>query len=393
MKIPVRNLYYLLLYAWGHFQPGTATDVGADASPDLPNLFAKILIDRTRVLLRRGLDRGYRAESEETRSPRERLLIGDILKRQTLRRGAAVCEIDELTNDVLNNRILLSSLLRLASCSDVKPDLRHDLRIVASRMAGVSKLRLSANLFYRVQLSRNTSQYGLLMKICEFVFWALMPEQDGSSSRFQSILDDEMRMSAIFEEFLRGFYRTELRDCHVGSEMMSWSASAIDSNHLALLPAMQTDITIRSARETTIVDAKFYREVLGGGRYSARLRSAHLYQLATYLAHAQRREPARRIRGLLVYPQVHHALDLDYEILGFPVRVSTVDLSAPWRQIREELLSVQGEGKEDVQHFASEFTGPRRRGAPSGEGVVAPLEHSGRGKAASIKSNEERDGT
>src|SRR5690606_28009497 len=144
----------------------------------------------------------------------------------------------------------------------------------------------------------------------------------------------------------------------VGSEMMSWSASAIDASHLTLLPSMQTDITIRSERETVIVDAKFYREALGGGRYSARLRSAHLYQLATYLAHAQKREPARRIRGLLVYPQVHRALDLNYEILGFPVRIATVDLSAQWAEIRKELLSVQRERNEAGPQFDRQTVGP-----------------------------------
>ncbi|RUU14455.1 hypothetical protein EOD23_00985 [Mesorhizobium sp. USDA-HM6] len=345
MKIPIRNLYYLLLYAWGYFQAGAVTDVGTDNSPDLPNLFARILVERTRTLLRRGLDRGYHSQIQETRAPRGRLLVGEVVKQQTLRRGAVVCQTDELTSDVLHNRILLSSLLRLAHCTEVRSDVRHDLQIVASRFQGVSPIRLSADIFHRVQLSRNTSQYGLLMKICEFVFWSLMPDQDGSNSRFQNILDDETRMSAVFEEFLRGFYRAELRDRSVGSEMMTWSASARNPSHLVLLPAMQTDITIRSATETLIIDAKFYREALGGGRYSARLRSAHLYQLATYLTHAQKREPGRLIRGLLVYPQTQSALDLEYEMLGFPVRVSTVDLSAGWMQIRDELLSFLGSAR------------------------------------------------
>lgn len=340
MRIPVRNLYYMLLYAWGHFRAGAVADVGTDDSPALPNLFARILLERTRALLRRGLDCGYRSHIEETRAPRGRLLIGDILKQQTLRRGAVVCETDELTNDVLHNRILLSSFLLLANCGDVNSELRHEMRMIASRFSGVSPLRLTANAFHRVQLCRNTSQYGLLMKICEFVFWSLMPDQVGSNSRFQDILDDETRMSAVFEEFLRGFYRSELPDCRVNSEIMSWSASALDTSHLALLPAMQTDITIRSPTQTTVVDAKYYREALGGGRYSARLRPAHLYQLATYLMHAQKREPEHPIRGLLIYPKVQSQLELEYEMLGFPVGIYTVDLSASWMQIRGELLSL-----------------------------------------------------
>lgn len=343
MKIPIRNLYYLLLYAWGHFQAGAVRDVGAVDSPDLPSLFARILIDRCHALLRRGLDRGYQSTIEETKAPRGRLLLNQIAAKQTLRRGIAVCETDELTCDVLHNRILLTTLLKLASCGNVKPSLRHELRLTAIRIRDVTPVRLSADIFHRVQLSRNTSQYGLLMKVCEFVFWSQMPDQQGAGSRFQDILEDETRMSAVFEEFLRGFYRSELLGCSVGSEVMPWSASSADKSDLLVLPAMQTDITIRTPTDTTIVDAKYYREALGGGRYEPRLRSAHLYQLATYLAHAQKREPNRMIRGLLIYPLVQRPLNLRYEILGFPVVVATIDLSADWMEIRNELIRIFAE--------------------------------------------------
>ncbi|MDR9812123.1 5-methylcytosine restriction system specificity protein McrC [Rhizobium hidalgonense] len=340
MKIPIRNLYYLLLYAWGHFQAGAVKDVGADDSPELPNLFSRVLVDRSHALLRRGLDRGYQATIEETRAPRGRLLLNQVAAKQTLRRSMTVCETDELTCDVLHNRILLTTLLKLSNCTDVKPSLRHELRLTAARIHDVTPLRLSADVFHRVQLSRSTSQYGFLMKVCEFVFWSLMPDQQGSNSRFQDILEDETRMSAVFEEFLRGFYRAELSACSVGSEIMPWSASAADNAALAVLPAMQTDITIRTPTDTIIVDAKYYREALGGGRYTPRLRSGHLYQLATYLAHAKKRESDRRIRGVLVYPMVQTSLKLQYELLGFPVLVATVDLAAEWVKIRDELLAI-----------------------------------------------------
>ena len=90
MTIPVRNIYYLLLYAWGHFKSGGVRDVGADESPDLPNLLGKVLNEGTHRLLRRGLDRGYIEVTEETRSPRGKLRLDVITKQQTLLRGFAV---------------------------------------------------------------------------------------------------------------------------------------------------------------------------------------------------------------------------------------------------------------------------------------------------------------
>ena len=339
-KIPVRNIYFLLLYAWGHFQSGAERDVGLDDSPDLPSLLAKVLNQATHRLLRRGLDRGYLEVTEETRSPRGKMQLDVMAKQQSMLRGFAVCDVDELTPDVLHNQILRATLTNLASCSDVDKKLRHDLQMTARRIAGVSPIRLSANLFSRVQLSRNTSEYGLLIRVCELVFHALLPDEQGSGSKFQSIIEDEKRMPALFEEFLRNFYRAELDDFKVGGEQMRWLATAKNEADLTYLPVMRTDITLRSKNRTIIADAKYYKDALSGGRYTSRVRSDHLYQLSTYLAHVQSREPKCVPSGILIYPSVGEHLRLEYDLLGKPVAIASVDLSAEWSDIREELLGI-----------------------------------------------------
>ena len=255
-------------------------------------------------------------------------------------RGMAVCDLDDLTPDVLHNQILKASLVSLARCVDLERNLQHDLRTAAIRMVGVSPIRLSANLFYRVQLSRNTSQYGFLMRICELVFHSLLPDTQGGGSRFQAILEDETRMPALFEDFLRNFYKAELPGYSAASEIMSWAAEAEDEADLALLPIMKTDITLRSKDRTIVADAKYYREALAGGRYSSKVRSAHLYQLSTYLAHVREKEPGTSLSGLLIYPTNGQSFRMEYRLLETPVTIATIDLGAEWRTIREELLTM-----------------------------------------------------
>lgn len=340
VTIPVRNIYYLLLYAWGHFNSGGVRDVGADQSPDLPNLLGKVLNDGTHRLLRRGLDRGYIDITEETRSPRGKLRLDVMTKQQTMLRGFAVCDLDELTPDVLHNQVLKASLLSLATCVDVEKNLRHELMTSARRMARVSPIRLSANLFHRVQLSRNTSQYGFLMRVCDLVFHALLPDEKGGDTKFQSILEDETRMSTIFEDFLRNFYRSELPGYSAASEIMPWLAEADEDNDLTYLPIMKTDITLRSETRTIVADAKYYRDILAGGRYDPKVRSAHLYQLSTYLAHVRHQSPEKDLLGLLIYPSGGQSLRLSYRLLGTPLTVATVDLSAEWEEIHHELIEL-----------------------------------------------------
>ena len=340
IKIPVRNLYYLLLYSWGHFKSGVARDFGADESPDLPNLLAKVLNDGVHRLLRRGLDRGYIDTTEETRSPRGKLRLDLMTKQQTLLRGFAVCDVDELTFNVLHNQILLASLKNMVACNGVKLSLRKELQATLRRISGVSQIRLTADLFHRVQLSRNTAQYGFLMRVCELLFHSLLPDDKGTGSRFHSILEDEIRMPALFEDFLRNFYRSELHGFTAGGEKMLWIATAKNEADLAFLPVMYTDITLRTKDQTIVVDAKYYKNALSGGRDKEKVISKDLYQLSTYLAHVRVREPEQEISGMLIYPVMDKNIRLNYQLLGIPVKIATVDLSAEWPDIHTELLSL-----------------------------------------------------
>lgn len=341
MTIPVQNIYYLLLYAWGHFRGGLTTAVGVEDSPDLPNLLARVLHEGVQRLLRRGLDRGYVSEIEETRSLRGRVQLGAVARQQTLLRGTVICELDELTHDVLHNRIIKSTLYSLAGSASVEKKLRHEIRLLCQRLPpDIASIRLRSSDFGRVQLSRSTSQYGFLIKLCQFVFMSLMPSEGGSEGKFQSILEDETRMSALFEEFLRNFYRIELTDFSTSAEIMPWQSSSEDSGALDLLPVMKTDLTIRGKDKVVVIDAKYYKDILARGRHESKLRSSHLYQLHTYLAHVRDQDPTKNVRGALIYPSSQASMRLKYELLGTPVMVATVDLNQKWKDIHLELINL-----------------------------------------------------
>lgn len=340
-RIPIRNLYYLFCYAWARFpDQAQAVEVGVDDCPDLPNLFARVLINSANRLMRRGLDRGYREFVEETRSPRGRMLIGEIVKRQTLLRGAVVCAFDELTPDVLHNQIIKATALSLARARGISPEHSHELRLIALRMSGVRDIRLTGDCFHRVQLSRNTGQYASVLKLCELVFRALLPEEDGQGSRFAEILEDEVTMSAVFEEFLLNFYRHEQRTFTARAESWPWDGVSLEPGSEGLLPQMITDITLRSRERTIVIDAKFYKEALAASHGAKKVRSGHLYQLLAYMEHANLRSPHMPCDGALIYPAVGDPIALRYRLRGHEVVVRSIDLTREWRAIHDELRAL-----------------------------------------------------
>jgi 5-methylcytosine-specific restriction enzyme subunit McrC len=181
------------------------------------------------------------------------------------------------------------------------------------------------------------------MRLCEFVFWSLLPDEPGNGTRFQQVLEDEVRMSAVFEDFLRNFYQLHRTDYSVRAESLDWDVTEATEYDLALLPRMVTDITLRHPNHTIVIDAKFYKKSLVESPYGERVQSQHLYQLVTYLQHARIRHRDKGLSGMLIYPQVDRPLRLRYRLLGIPVMVATVDLSLEWRKIEAELRELLDE--------------------------------------------------
>lgn len=343
MTIPIRNLYYIFCYAWEYFPAGETTDVGEDECPDLKNLFAKLLIDGLHRLIRRDLDRGYVEAVEDTRLCRGRLLLDPMIKRQTLSQGVAVCQFDEFRTDILHNQILKATARLLANTDGVLREYQHELRLMVRKFEPVSDIHLSGSAFRRVQLTRNNRQYRMLMQLCEFVFFSVLPKENGSGARFADVLDDEVRMSAIFEEFLRNFYAHEQTIYSVKREVMSWDASEMTEVDRFLLPHLQTDITLHSADRVIIFEAKYYKDPLEGRRgFARKLRSDHLRQLFTYLYHTSLKSRGKRVDGVLIYPTVGNELRAEYLIAGHGVRVLTIGLDRPWQAIHSELLGIPG---------------------------------------------------
>jgi 5-methylcytosine-specific restriction enzyme subunit McrC len=341
--IPILNAYYLFLYAWDLFREGRSIDIGTTDRTDLPNLFAKVLESGTKRLLRRGLDRGYQEIIEETSAPRGRFLLADTIKRASLTRVQAVCSYDQLSADIPRNQILKATLRKLSFTDGIQKDIAHELRILLRKLSEVSDVPLSRALFRHAQLTRNSRHYDLLLHVCRIVLDHLLPGEGQGHARFRDILEDEVRMSHVFEAFVRNFYRGEQRFFSVGAPKVPWNIESPDPSHAQYVPDMRTDVALCSANRTIIIDTKFYKEVLVTNRWGSRkLRSEHLYQILTYMRHSAEQDEIET-EGILLYADTgRDDLHLDYAISNQRLRVRTLHLDRPWAEIHNELLDLVG---------------------------------------------------
>ncbi len=341
MKIPVRNLYYLFSYAWDRLEEAELVTVGEEESPSVPDMLARVLVAGVDHVLRRGLDRGYLAHHEALPGVRGRILFTESIAKNSFINARAVCEFDELSYDVLHNRILKATLVQLLHNPELATATRRDVAGVLRKLGEIGSVRVTSRALASIQLHANNSFYGFLLDICRFLHEQSLPTSQGEGAmRFWGVESDE-GMWRVFQGFVERFYAREQREFVVRRHRMKWAPARGTVEALDLLPDLETDISLVSDERFIVIDTKFYRRTLQENFGRERFHSAHLYQLLSYL-HNLRASNSKTplIQGVLLYPKTDVDLDHVVEIHGFPVRVMTVDLGVDWREIEQQMLSL-----------------------------------------------------
>jgi len=339
VKIPIKNLYYLLCYAWDVLDEGGLAEVGTVQAPDLENLMASVLTHRLERLLRRGLERDYQEKHEDSTCIRGRVDFQETTKRMLRRRQAAHVIFDELSPDTLPNKILKATIKVLLRFDTLSATNREELAGLYRGLRDISDTRVSASSFYRIRLHRNNQDYRLLLSICEMVHRYVLPQEHGDGMRFVDFNQDQMWK--VFQLFVTNFYRRRQTKYTVNPNAFSWLVSQSPQLERFSLPRLETDIVLTSATSRIIVDTKFFEEPFDRRYDKETVRPGHLNQMFAYLQNVAARDERRRtIDGLILYAAVSGEFLQDWKLFGHSLRIAGVDLSRDWADIERILLSV-----------------------------------------------------
>ena len=343
MKIPIANLYYLLCYAWRHIKETDVVRLDEIAGlSETHHLLGKVLAIGTFRLLRRGIDRGYREIREDLAGIRGKLSVSETAKRALRSRGRAACEFEELSHDVLHNRILRSTLANLLKLPDMDKEVRTEIRTAYRKLEGISLVRLSRRVFSQVQLDRNRHVYRFLMSVCRLIHDCLVVEEKTGQVRFLDFRKDEKRMWRLFEDFVVAFFSREQNDFKVnpGGRGIRWNDEGTREPYRLMLPRMEGDVLLDSPSRRIILDCKYYSSALSDYHGTQKLRSDNLYQLLAYLRNREATVPGPRHEGILLYPVVNKPLNVDVRLEGFSIRAQGIDLAQNWQNIRKDMLAL-----------------------------------------------------
>jgi len=341
MRIPIRNIYYLLIYAWDVLPEADLVKADSLEETRLPDLFARVLKNGVSRLLKRGLDRGYLPSVEAIPGIRGKLRIPESIKDLSFLRGQAVCEFDEHSHNVPHNQIIKATMKRLSRLPELDDGLREDLIGIGRRLHEVKDIRLSSAAFRSVQLHSNIRWYGFLLRVCRLLYENLLVNERTGEAVFRDFVRDERQMAEVFERFIRNFYHREQANFSVGRDHLNWQMTVGSEEAIGFLPKMRTDVCLKSSSRQIVLDAKYYRETLQSYFEGRSLRSGHLYQLFAYLQNLSARDGLKSPwEGILLYPTVSEVQDLRYDMHGHKVRICTLDLNRPWPDIHQQLISL-----------------------------------------------------
>ena len=357
-KIPIRNLWLLMLYASRFYReiPSSRRYAVEENPDDIPNLVAEVLARAVERRLRRNLSYDFRVKRADLTRVRGRIDQLRTERHLLLQQGKIACTFDELTTDTPLNRFVKSALQELAkTLTDNDLTRRCRTAIAALERAGVGT-ELSPTLRRgsgaAVSAERTNTEDRQMLAAAQLAFDLSLPTEQLGSSRLPAPERDEILARRLFEAAVGGFYDTVLTPQGwkvTPSKGIAWQAEQATPGMMTILPSMRTDIVLdrpesegQQSRTRSIIDTKF-THILSPGQYrEASLRSGYIYQIYAYLRSQERRDdpPSLDACGILLHPTVDGHVDEAVTIQGHRIRFATVDLASDNQSIRRRLLAL-----------------------------------------------------
>lgn len=342
MTIPIENIYFLLCYAWNKLDEKKRVSVSFDDITELLDLFAKVLITSSKLLLKRGIDKSYIDHIEEISGVKGKIEISQTLKRDLLFKQKTVCTYDDLSANIITNQILVSTIYRLTRTKGIDLFLKMELAKLQKMFLGVDLIEIKESHFKQIKLNRNNRFYGFVMNVCYLIYESTFPSEVKGNYKFSDFTRDDKKMNQLFEAFIRNFYRIEQRKFNtVKRETIKWQFQHQDIESYQYLPQMETDITLENEEQKIIIDAKYYSETMTTNYNRERIKSSNLYQLFSYLLNQRDgSEKTKKTTGILLYPTVEKDFDLDFQYKDHKIKIRTVNLNTNSKNISNRLKEI-----------------------------------------------------
>ena len=336
--ILIRNIYYMLAYAFQELRQNNYAEIEGEKFDDIYDLFAEILARGISYQLKQGLYREYVARNESMQTVRGKIDINGTITNRMRNNQQIACNFDELSENNIYNQILVTTASILIRHSDVKKERKSQLKKLMLFFQNVQFVDIRSIRWNTLRFDRNNKNYRMLLYLCYFIIneW-LMTTEEGTF-KMRGFSDEHM--CRLFEKFVLEYYKRhhpELKPC---AAQIDWNIEKEQSS-VNVLPIMQTDILLTMEERTLIIDTKYYSHSMQKQYNKATIHSNNLYQINTYVTEYDE-EHKGNVDGMLLYAKTQEEIVPDDSIKkkdGNIIYFRTLDLNTDFETIKKRLDS------------------------------------------------------
>ena len=342
-SIFIKNIYYMLSYAFSTLNQGGYEDVAAEEFENMHNLFAAILAKGIGRKLKQGLYREYLNRKEDIALVRGKIDMPGTIRNRLARKQLLTCEYDELSENNLLNQIIKTTVMILLHHGRVDQEYKNDLKKEMLFFSNVDTVDPAAIRWTAIRFQRNNGTYRMLITMCQLILEGMLLTTDSGEYRLASFID-QPHMNRLYEKFILEYYAKECPQIKATASQIPW---ALDDGIGTMLPVMQSDIMLTRGSDVLIIDAKYYTHTTQTYYDVHTLHSGNLYQIFTYVKNKEMEfgDQPHTVSGMLLYAATDEDVQPDnrYQMSGNKISVRTLDLNCEFKEIAACLNAIVDE--------------------------------------------------
>ena len=333
--IPIQNIYYMLSYAFRALTKSEFNRIETESFANIYDMYSSILIKATETLLKRGMHKEYLYIERPTSTPRGKLLLMESIKQQSLYNNKLVCGYDVFTENIPLNQMIKATLFLLLS-KPISIESKKRIKTLLLYFSEVNLIGLHMLDWNRCYAAKDI-RWNMVVSICKMIQNEHKKKKKSGCEEFADF-SDEQQLSALFERFVREYFRKEYPQLNTSSPIVRWK---LDSPENEYLPNMHTDVVLSTEDNVLVIDTKFYSQIMHN-RYGKKIiRPDHMYQIYSYVKNMMSHEAwsGKTVSGMLLYAKTDEGIDIDkkYDMDGNRIYVKTLDLNLPFADITKQM--------------------------------------------------------
>ncbi|MGJ8673712.1 5-methylcytosine-specific restriction endonuclease system specificity protein McrC [Rubritalea sp.] len=348
-KIPVRNLWLLMLYASDLYRHLGHSKVEVEDNPEnIADLVAEILCSLVEQRLMRNLSFGYRQREETINRVRGRIDILRTQRHRLLDKGKVHCRFEELTIDTPRNRYVRAALEKISLMVKSRT-IAQRCNTISLRLdrLGVKKGKPVNYNSKNERMGRNDLSDQKMVAAADLVFNLTIPQELAGQHHLQTPDRNIVFLRKLFEKAIAGFYSVNLEKSEwsvTSGKWFKWQISEQSPSINDILPGMKTDTIIdcKRSKQRLVIDTKFNAVTASGYYREQSLRNGYIYQMYAYLRSQEIEDAPQSLvtQGMLLHPTVGEELDEFATIQQHKIRFCTLNLGLTALGIRQRLLDL-----------------------------------------------------